>query len=291
MHRTTFRALTLSIALTSMVATAHATVFPSYGFAQGDAGEEYRCPPGYLLAGFKGRTGALIDKVGLICEAIQGPNYKAGNRKDLPGRGGEGGAPTEHYCPPGSAIRDIKVSLGEDSYKQVGAIRFSCSRPADGAATGGATFGNRRLPSGGYSEVQACPGNEYATGLNIRYGKHLNAAGLICGQVPNAQIVLVPPSATQKPAAVQPVEGRGMEMNIDRPGLDFDKFHINDERPDRCQSECARQSDRCKAWTYVRPGLQHKYAVCYLKSAVPPPTPGDCCISGVQKKVVGLGRK
>lgn len=291
MHNRTFRSLILFLALTSMGATAGATVFPAFGFKQGDAGEEYRCPQGYLLVGLKGRTGALIDKVGLICEAIMGPTYKAGDRKVLGGRGGEGGVPTEHYCPPGSAIRNVKVSLGEDTYKQVGAIRFSCQQPADGASTGGATFGNRRLPAGGWSEEQACPGNEYATGLNIRYGKHLNAAGLICGPVQNVQMVVIPPVATQKPAAAQQVLARGMEANTDRPGMDYDRFHINDERPERCQSECARQSDRCRAWTYVRPGLQHKYAVCYLKSEVPPPASGDCCISGIQKKIVGLGRK
>lgn len=73
----------------------------------------------------------------------------------------------------------------------------------------------------------------------------------------------------------------GMENNTNRPGADYDRFHINDNRPDRCKSECERDPGRCKAWTYVRPGIQHKLAVCYLKSAVPAPAPDSCCISGV----------
>ena len=75
--------------------------------------------------------------------------------------------------------------------------------------------------------------------------------------------------------------GPGMENKVNRPGSDYDRFHINDHRPDRCQSECQRQNDRCKAWAYVRPGIQHKYAVCYLKHAVPSPVRDACCISGV----------
>lgn len=73
----------------------------------------------------------------------------------------------------------------------------------------------------------------------------------------------------------------GMENNIDRPGADYDRFHINDYRPDRCKSECERDRGRCRAWTYVRPGIQHKFAVCYLKTAIPAPAANNCCISGV----------
>lgn len=292
MRRNTFRALTLFLALASMVATSSATVFPAHGYGRGDVGEEYRCPSGYLLVGLKGRSGDWIDQVGLICIAILGPTYQDGPRKVLAGRGGEGGVPTEQYCQPGSAIRSIRVRPAEKNATTVGAIEFTCQRPANGSPTGGALFGNRmqKEPTS-WSDLQACPGNEYATGLNIRYGKHLNAAGLICGPVQTVAAVLVPPNATQKPAAAQEVVGRGMENNTDRPGLDFDKFHIDDERPDRCQSECARHGDRCRAWTYVRPGVQHRYAVCYLKSDVPAPAANNCCISGVQKKTVGLGKR
>ena len=73
----------------------------------------------------------------------------------------------------------------------------------------------------------------------------------------------------------------GMEDNTDRPGSDFDKFHINDQRPDRCQMECLLRKDRCKAWTYVRASVQHEHGVCYLKHSVPKPVPNKCCISGV----------
>ena len=73
----------------------------------------------------------------------------------------------------------------------------------------------------------------------------------------------------------------GMQDNTNRPGADYDRFHINDRRPDRCKSECERDPGRCKAWAYVRPGIQHRLAVCYLKSAVPAPVPDNCCISGV----------
>lgn len=75
----------------------------------------------------------------------------------------------------------------------------------------------------------------------------------------------------------------GMENDVNRPGSDYDRFHINDYRPDRCRSECERDPNRCKAWSYVRPGVQHNYAVCYLKNEVPAPVPDKCCISGVSK--------
>lgn len=100
-----------------------------------------------------------------------------------------------------------------------------------------------------------------------------------------AGLLLLRPGEVEASLSVGPTEkiGPGMEDRIDRPGFDYDKFHINDVRPDRCQSECERARGRCKAWTYVRPGVQHKLAVCYLKSAVPSPRPNNCCISGVVK--------
>lgn len=298
MHSLKIRAIGAFLALLSMTATADATVFPADG-GQGDRAELYTCPRYHVLVGIYGRTGAWIDQIGLICAEFSGPDWKRGELKREAPKGGSGGTPQEKYCTGDSAIRQVtpeKLFDGiEASSKYARSLRFSCFSPRNGSAAGGAHFDAPSINygAGGLRSIvagpQTCPGSEYATGLNIRYGRHVNAIGLVCSAVETRSVAEESNSARSAGNAVK--LGPGMEASIDRPGLDYDKFHINDERPDRCQSECARQSDRCKAWTYVRPGLQHKYAVCYLKSAVPPPTPGDCCISGVQKKVVGLGRK
>ena len=70
------------------------------------------------------------------------------------------------------------------------------------------------------------------------------------------------------------------ELNIDRPGRDYNNT------PSRGASDCsfACQADnRCRAWTYVRPGVQGPSGRCWLKNAVPGAVRNNCCTSGVRK--------
>lgn len=256
---------------------ARATVFAILG-GGGDRAEEVRCPDGHILVGFSGRSGHWIDQLGLICARVQIPGYTTHDVTTLPPRGGGGGVFSEKYCARNAGVRGIDLYLTDGAPLAVWKVGFSCAFPANGSPAQGLVFGtsdfldNRGIP-------QHCPHSEYATGVNIRYGKHVNALGLICSNIADW-----PRTAAAAPSSQPTVEtvAAGMENNTDRPGADYDRFHINDRRVDRCQSECLRQSDRCKAWTYVRPGIQHKYAVCYLKSAVPAAKPNACCISGVR---------
>lgn len=77
----------------------------------------------------------------------------------------------------------------------------------------------------------------------------------------------------------------GMEQNTDRPGGDFTRFIMSSPNPEVCRNACSSDS-RCRAWTYVRPGIQASQAVCWLKQVVPNPVPSNCCVSGV---VRGIG--
>lgn len=46
-----------------------------------------------------------------------------------------------------------------------------------------------------------------------------------------------------------------------------------------CQALCISER-QCRAWTWVRPGVQGDQANCWLKSSVPSLTSDDCCTSG-----------
>lgn len=81
--------------------------------------------------------------------------------------------------------------------------------------------------------------------------------------------------AAERPSPQLPT---GMEDNTDRPGADFGHFEV--AKASECQAFC-RKDTRCKSWTYVRPRVHGPSAVCYLKNAMPPATPNNCCISGV----------
>lgn len=303
MHRIRRSALAitsiLALASTLLAGTpsAEATVFPADG-GQGDRAEIYKCPRYHVLVGFYGRSGAWVDQIGLICAEFSGPAWTRGELIRAAPKGGNGGTPQEQYCTGDSAIRQITVTNlyvpSKMTHRYARSLNFACATPRNGAAAGGARFDAPSINHGMdvtpiEGQAQACPGSEYATGLNIRYGKHVNAIGLVCDTIETR--APTGGAGTTQQASSGGNLAPGMEGNTDRPGSDYDKFHINDQRPDRCQSECARQSDRCRAWTYVQPGVQHKLAVCYLKTDIPPAVASNCCVSGVQKKVVRLGRK
>jgi len=284
------RASLIKIAATAIVvaawfaattSSALATIFPVEG-GKGARGEIVMCPDGFLLTGFHGGAGKWIDRIGLVCSEFRPPNYASGEVRKLPPRGGPGGSLIEQYCNPDSAIRVLNLSIFEEGQlvgrtpKVIWKVDFACSMPRDGSDAGVGNFmGINEVPGVGRDRIREvahqCTGSEYATGLSIRYGADVNALGLVCGPV----------QASSGVAANAERLERGMENNTNRPGSDYDRFHINDQRPDRCQSECLLRRDTCKAWTYVRPGIQHKHAVCYLKNAVPAPVSDTCCVSGV----------
>jgi hypothetical protein len=79
------------------------------------------------------------------------------------------------------------------------------------------------------------------------------------------------------------VEPRGglIEFSIDRYGGDYKSFDI---APDPTGASCAKacQADnKCRAFTYVRPGYASAAARCFLKDRITRPRRKPCCISGV----------
>jgi hypothetical protein len=71
------------------------------------------------------------------------------------------------------------------------------------------------------------------------------------------------------------------ESNVDRPGADLKSIELQQARPGLCRKACDEEA-QCRAYTYVKPGVQGPRARCYLKSSVPPAVSNTCCISGVK---------
>ena len=82
-------------------------------------------------------------------------------------------------------------------------------------------------------------------------------------------------------AANPPPPAKTLEPGVDRPGSDYRNFDLDETRPELCQQACANEAT-CRAFTYVKPGVQGPKARCWLKNAVPAPKPSDCCTSGVK---------
>jgi hypothetical protein len=82
--------------------------------------------------------------------------------------------------------------------------------------------------------------------------------------------------APAMPGAVPP-----FELDVDRPGYDFQSFDLPQPHAELCREACLREG-QCQAFTYVSPGVQGSSARCRLKTSVPPPAPSNCCISGVK---------
>lgn len=88
--------------------------------------------------------------------------------------------------------------------------------------------------------------------------------------------------ATPAPAAAQ--TNPNFEYGIDRRGGDYRSFDLNFDAPALCAGQCA-QEGQCRAWTYVKPGVQGPKARCWLKNVVPAPTRDGNVISGLRGSV------
>jgi PAN domain len=93
----------------------------------------------------------------------------------------------------------------------------------------------------------------------------------------------------ENPCCVSGVKGGGLiemrpgpiENAVDRYGGDYRDFAIpSDPKAENCKHACEAEN-RCRAWTYVRPGYHGPAARCYLKDRITPPRRRPCCISGV----------
>ena len=91
-------------------------------------------------------------------------------------------------------------------------------------------------------------------------------------------------AATGGAEATAGANAAGFEANTDRQGSDYRRFEVPSDDPQLCRQQCLAESDKCHAWTYVRPETtQGPKPWCWLKSSAPAPKTAKCCISGVTK--------
>lgn len=110
-----------------------------------------------------------------------------------------------------------------------------------------------------------------------------NRSGAIGGILDERDVPAIEASDEQPcvPDRPDPAEPKGMEYNTDRMGSDYRNFDLTRANPALCQTRCSREA-RCKAWTYVKPGIQGPKARCWLKTSVPVAKPNACCVSGLK---------
>jgi hypothetical protein len=159
--------------------------------AQGDRGMKAECPAGQTLVGFSGRSGTWVDAIQMVCAAPNAQPVANGPRY-----GGAGGGAVDSFCPKGWALGAMTLNMTTHE-RQVAAINYSCRSRRTGE-TQSFAFGNAaytaRCPGIGVGDCgvdtnifQACAPDEEPIGFNIRYGKDVNAFGLICGRPTGAR--------------------------------------------------------------------------------------------------------
>ncbi len=82
---------------------------------------------------------------------------------------------------------------------------------------------------------------------------------------------------------VAPSSGATMEWDTDLPGQDYRTLPLDYPAPSLCRDEC-EGDPKCRAWTFMKPGVQGSTARCWLKHSVPSQVPNSCCVSGVKTR-------
>ncbi len=87
-------------------------------------------------------------------------------------------------------------------------------------------------------------------------------------------------SGVRGAGVIEPRSG-SVEYSIDRAGGDYRSFELKSGEDDEtCKAACTGDN-KCRAWTYARPGYVAKHAHCFLKKEIKPPRRKAGFISGV----------
>lgn len=78
-----------------------------------------------------------------------------------------------------------------------------------------------------------------------------------------------------------------LEKGVDRRGMDYRSFDLKKADPRLCAQACL-DDPKCRAFTYVEPGLQGANARCWLKKGVPEAAKRKGCVSGVVPKKIAV---
>jgi hypothetical protein len=87
-------------------------------------------------------------------------------------------------------------------------------------------------------------------------------------------------SGVRGAGVIEPQSG-GVEYSIDRYGGDYRSFETPADPTGKACAEACQSENKCRAWTYRRPGYGTPAARCYLKETIKPPRRRPCCVSGV----------
>jgi hypothetical protein len=147
----------------------------------------------------------------------------------------------------------------------------------------GADYQSSPVPSGDPADCAlVCERDRRCRAWSFNYPTDV-AGGAVCW-LKNA----VPPRV-QDNCCVTGVRGAGVveprngaiETSIDRFGGDYRNFWMkNGEGDDACKAACT-EDNKCRAWTYARPGYVGREAHCFLKKDIKPPRRKAGFISGV----------
>jgi hypothetical protein len=109
------------------------------------------------------------------------------------------------------------------------------------------------------------------------------AGGAVCWLKSNV------PARTRDNCCISGVRGAGVvepkngavETSIDRFGGDYRSFGLKSgDGEEACKAACA-EDNKCRAWTYARPGYEGKDPHCFLKKEIKPPRRKPGFTSGV----------
>jgi hypothetical protein len=159
----------------SGAAFAKGQEYPPVG-ASGDRSSDARCPAGQYLVGLRTQSGAWMDNLALNCAPVN-TNGSTGNiTRDRNVYGGTGGGPSEKNCPTGRFVSSLGfVMTGGNRQVVYFALVCHSTTTKDSAAI---EIGARSTLFPNIN--QSCPAGQAAVGIAVRYGKHVNAAGLLC---------------------------------------------------------------------------------------------------------------
>lgn len=125
----------------------------------------------------------------------------------------------------------------------------------------------------------ACqPAGQSGTSVGIAFGVgHTTAQG-------GVKVTAASKPAAAKPAVAEPKKiSFRIEPNVNRHGSDYRDFALDAKAEfGLCQKACEDDS-QCRAFTFVKAGIQGSAPHCWLKNTVPQTYPDTTCISGVKE--------